>query len=195
MRRPLKDLEVHYMLRGYFYAGTAIRDTDALGGFAPSSNLPRSIGSGVGVGPGRISLVALPDAEIPFARRYRGMIVRLVNTTNEQLAFTAADSRLSIIQEAIDRDGVWKPIEYLPSSWCGNSYHRVFLGARQYWEFAAARYTGAFRTQLRFRLDVWRSADSVTTIFSNVFDGSVNERQFTVKQGHTPRGLADPYYD
>jgi len=79
--------------------------------------------------------------------------VFLVNTTKEQVTFSASDSRLYIVQEALDRDSKWKPIEYLPSSWCGNSYHHVFLGANEYWEFAAARYTGEFKTRLRFRLD------------------------------------------
>ena len=30
---------------------------------------------------------------------------------------------------------------------------------------------------------------------SNEFEGSVNEEQFTVKQGHTPTSIMDPYND
>lgn len=97
------------------------------------------------------------------------------------------------MQEAIDIDGQWKPVEYLPLSWCGNSYHMVFPDPKQYWEFAAARYTGKFKTRLRFRLQWQKSDTQKLTVYSNEFDGSVNAKQFTVKQEHTPGSIMDPY--
>ena len=192
-RQPLGDLSVEFMLRGYFYAGSKVEDKKALGGFGGSNNLPRAVATGMSVPAGKISLIALPDEEAVFAEKYKGMKLLLVNATNEQAAFSASDSRLSIVQEALDRDGKWKPVEYLPSSWCGNSYHRIFLGAGEYWEFAAARFTGEFRTKLRFRLDEQKSSTANTTVYSNEFDGGVNVKQFTVQQGHNPAGLMDPY--
>ena len=86
-----------------------------------------------------------------------------------------------------------KPIEYLPSSWCGNSYHTVFLGPKQYWEFAAPRYNGKIKTRLRIRLEWQKSQFQKLTIYSNEFDGSVNAKQFTVQQGHQPTNIMDPY--
>jgi hypothetical protein len=97
------------------------------------------------------------------------------------------------VQEALDRDGKWKPIEYLPSSWCGNSYHTVFLAANEYWEFTAARFTGKFKTKLRFRLDHQKPGAEDATIYSNEFEGGVNPKQFTVQKEYKPAGLMDPY--
>lgn len=190
---PLKDLDVDFMMRGYFYAGSKVLDQNAPGGFGTSDNFPKAIEPAMNVRRGEISLVAEPGEEVAFGEKYRGMKVLLVNATQEEVAFSASDSRLYIVQEALDRDGKWKPIEYLPASWCGNSYHRVFLGANQYWEFAAARYTGRFKTKLRFRLDERKSETETMTIYSNEFEGGVNPKQFTVKQGHKPTSIMDPY--
>ena len=193
LSKPLEDLNIDFMLRGYFYAGSRIEDKKALGGFGKSQNFPKALSSNINVAPGKISLIALPEEEIVFAEKYKGMKVLLVNATDEQAAFSASDSRFYIVQEALDRDGKWKPIEYLPSSWCGNSYHTVFLGANEYWEFAAARFTGEFKTKLRFRLDLQKSETEKITIYSNEFDGGVNAKQFTIQQGHKPTSIMDPY--
>jgi len=192
-RGPLEDLNINFMMRGYFYAGSKIKDKQALGGFGTSRNFPKPIDPGMSIRVGEISLLARPDEEAVFAEKYRGMKVLLINATNEQVGFPASDSRLYIVQEAVDRDDGWKPVEYLPSSWCGNSYHTVFLGPNEYWEFAAARYTGKFKTRLRFRLDWMKSRTEKVTIYSNEFDGGVNAKQFTVQQGHKPTSIMDPY--
>lgn len=192
-RKPLEDLNIDFMLRGYFFAGSKIEDKNALGGFGPSKNFSKAIESAINAPQGKVSLLALPDQETIFAGKYKGIKLLLVNATNAQVAFSASDSRLNIVQEALDSDGKWKPVDYLPQSWCGNSYHRVFLGANEYWEFAAARFTGRFRTRLRFRLDEQTSETERTTIYSNEFEGSINRKQFTNQRPYTPAGLMDPY--
>ena len=189
----LRDLSVDFMMGGYFYAGSKIEDKDALGGFGTSDNFPKAIDPSMRVHRGVISLVVKPDEAVTFEKRYRGLKVLLVNATKETIAFSASDIRLNIVQEALDRDGQWKPIEALSSSWCGNSYHRVFLGANEYWEFAAARYTGGFKTKLRFRLDEQKSETEKMTIFSDAFEGSVNAGQFATEQGYQPTSIMDPY--
>lgn len=188
----LKDLNVDFMLRGYFYAGSRIEDKKALGGFGSSDNLSKTVEADPNLPVNSISLIALPDDETAFAKEFRGMKVRLVNTTGDAVGFSASDSRLYIVQEAIDRDGKWKPVEYLPSSWCGNSYHSVFLGPNEYWEFAAAKLTGTNKTKLRFRLQMFKG-EKQSFVYSNEFAGSVNPKQFTVQQGHNPAGIMDPY--
>ncbi len=187
-----KNLNVNFMLRGYFYAGSRIEDKNALGGFGPSENFSKTIDANANVPANTVSLIALSEEETVFAKEFIGIKVRLINTTGERIAFPASDSRLDIVQEAIDRDGKWKPIEYLPSSWCGNSYHTVFLGPNEYWEFAAAKYNGKFKTKLRFRLQSPK-LERTEFIYSNEFDGSVNPKQFTVEQGHKPTSIMDPY--
>ena len=190
---PLEDLNVEFMMRGYFFAGSRIQDEQALGGFGASVNYPKAIASDMAVSDGTISLIAKPDEGSIFAEKYKGLKVLLVNGTNKRIGFPASDSRLYIVQEALGVKGKWRPVEYLPSSWCGNSYHTVFLGPKEYWEFAAARYNGKFKTRLRFRMDWQKTSARKVVIYSNEFDGSVNSKQFTVQQGHKPTSIMDPY--
>lgn len=185
----LKKMNVKFMLRGYCRAGSNIADEQALGGFETSDNFPKRLTDEVKARAGQVTLVALAGEPVPFAKEYRGMRLLLVNGTQETVAFRAQDSRLPIIQEARDTQGNWKPVEYLPSSWCGNSYHRVMLGPSEYWEFVAPQYVGAIKTTLRFVLQ------GEPLLYSNEFEGSVNAEQFSAKQRHSPTNLMDPYLD
>ncbi|GEM_PF-4722101 len=113
----LTDVTVRFMVRGYCLAGTRKADDGALGGFGPSENYPRPVPSEVQAKDGELQLIADPGVLTVFGKSHKGMRVLLVNATNNGLSFDASDSRLSIIQEAQDEDGAWKPIEYLPQSW------------------------------------------------------------------------------
>lgn len=172
---PLEKLSVNQMMRSHLNAGTRIPDEEAPGGFATSGNYPRDIPSGSDFESNAISLVVRPDEEAIYDEKYKGTKLLLINTTGKEEWFPALDSRLYIIQEAIDKDGKWKPIEAFPTSWCGNSYHRVRLGSKEYWEFSAPLYHGSFKTKLRFRL----GQDERSAVYSNEFEGSVNRGQFT----------------
>lgn len=185
----LETVDIRFMLRGYFYAGSNIQDERALGGFGSSNNLPRAAPREL-VEEGQLRLCVLPEEEVPFLEKYRGLRVVLVNGRDEVVSFEASDSRLSIVQEARAADGSWQAVEYLPSSWCGNSYHRVFLAPGECWEFAAPRFQGELETELRFRLPR-KDGDLV----SEAFAGSVNPEQFTVRREYQPQGLMDPYQD
>jgi len=171
-------VNVKFMLRGYGYAGSKIKDDQALGGFGTSDNLPKSIASDLAKSSEHCYLLAQPTVVTDFAGS-KGMRLTLVNATKDVVAFGASDSRLYIVQEAKSTSGKWKPIEYLPSSFCGNSYHRVLLGPSEYWIFPVPRYDGTFPTTLRFRLML----DRVKTPFvSNEFNGSINPEQFSIKR-------------
>jgi hypothetical protein len=176
------SINVRYQLRGYFHAGG---HTEGLGGFAESKNLPRPTRQS----PGRVTLQALPTQLVKF-NRYDGYRVLLINGTAKELMLEAQDSRLPIVHEAQDAQGQWQAIEYLPQSWCGNSYHELFLPPRHYWQFEAPHYTGSFSTMLRLRLDTPSGP-----IYSNEFAGSINPEQLVAenRQGHTPADLMDPY--
>ena len=178
--KPLERTSIDHKMNSYYPAGSKIEDKTALGGFWASQNFPKAVAPTMRVPQSVISLVALPDAETIFDENYKGIKLLLVNTTNEQVAFSAADSRLYIVQEALDRNAEWKTIELMPYSSCGNSYHNVFLGANEYWEFAARRYTGDFKTMLRFRLAKQKSKTEQPPIYSNEFEGSVNQKQLNV---------------
>lgn len=125
----------------------------------------------------RISLVAL-TASVTTVDGHRGFMVVLANHTRETARFESQDSRLNIVREAVDVDGKWKPIEYLPHSWCGNSYYSVELPAGYSWSFAAPQYGGSFRTRMRFVLK-----QNGLTLISNEFEGTMRRGQFTREQG------------
>ncbi len=179
LHKSLEKTNIENRMNGYYPAGSKVQDKNAFGGFWASQNFPKTVDPNMNARQGEISLVALPDEETVFAKKYRGMKLLLINATNEQVAFSASDSLLYIVQEALNQNGEWKTIELMPFSSCGNSNHNVFLGVNEYWEFAAVRYTGNFKTRLRFRLIKSRAEQS--PIYSNEFEGNVNQKQFDVQ--------------
>jgi hypothetical protein len=164
---------------GNYAAGSPIHDDQALGGFASSGNMPQRITDDMKYVRGRLQLIAQPQANESVSGG-GGMRLLLINATAEQVALQATDSRLAIVQEAKDESGNWQAIEAAPSSWCGNSYHRIFLPAGQYWSFLAPVYDGDFATTLRFHLD---GIDGGRSVYSHEFAGSINLEQFTGR-GH-----------
>lgn len=87
--------------------------------------------------------------------------------------------------------GEWLPIEYLPSSGCGNSYHNVYLEENEYWVFKIPKFKGRIKTKLRYRLKIGKGE----FIYSNEIPTSINKKQLTEKEGHKPSGIMDPYND
>ena len=167
--KALIPFETETMIRGYCYAGSR-EDDKAFFGYASSSNAPKKITEEIPGPDGEIALIALPADEVPFGKQYHGFRLLLVNRTAKEVSFAASDSRLYITCEAQNQDGEWKPIEYLPSSFCGNSSHSVYLPNGYYWEFSAPVYSGSFKTKLRYT----HGGNS----YSNEFDGSINPAQF-----------------
>ena len=109
------------------------------------------------------------------------MPVRLVNRTGKTVPFSACDSRLYLVLQALDRDGTWRNLEAFPNIHCGNSHHRVFLETDQYWEVFAFLHDGEFPTKLRFCLEPQRNAmngEQADTIYSNEFAGAVDPSAF-----------------
>lgn len=179
--------EFTFMLRGYCYAGSSQTDPNAPGGFGGSDNLPKPLKSAVTSPDLYLEIADTPD--VVFANKYTGLHVRLVNGSKKTAIIRASDSRISLVQQAQDADGTWKEIEYLPSSWCGNSRHSVYLEPKNYWEFTAPKYAGPRKTKLRFKLTV--APDRI--LYSPAYDGGIHPEQFTEKEGHKPANLMDPY--
>ena len=164
-------IEIKFKARGYFFVQAK--------GRAASVETPR----------GQLTLLALPDRRADF-EGYPGFRVVLVNRTGKTAELEAQDYRINIVREARDAAGRWRPIEYLPDSWCGNSYHHLYLRPGRSWSFTAPVYRGAFRTQMRFVLE-----QPGLRIVSNEFAGTINLEQFDKRQGHSPVSIMDPYDD
>jgi hypothetical protein len=158
---------------GIYPAGSRIKDPDVLGGFGPCENYPKDLAEWDWGTKGAISVIAFPEEPVAYFK-HPGFALRVVNRTSEPVPFAACDSALSLIREARDASGVWREVESPPLEICGNSFHRVFLGPGQYWEFPARRYGGPTKTKMRFRLD---PGGGQPVVYSNEFDGQVSAAQ------------------
>ncbi len=133
-------------------------------------------------------LVATPKMDVGIDGKM-GMQVDLVNTTGDLLSFPSSDGTVSIVQQAQDENGIWRAIERLPQSDCGNSHYPVYLPPGHFWRFEAPRYEGTLQTRLRFAISLAGRA----VLHSNCFDGSVNPEQFALRPPRFASSRHDPF--
>jgi len=185
-----KDLNIDYLLRGHIYVKSSVIDTMALGGFGASDNFPKHINEKMPFADGELLLRIDTTQTVTINDKFNGYKLYIANKTDSIVQLRASDSRLNVIAEVLYR-GEWKPVEYLPSSGCGNSYHSVYLKQNEYWEFDIPKFTGKLKTKLRYRL----SMGNEKYLYSNEISTSFNSKQLNIKQGHKPNGIMDPYND
>jgi hypothetical protein len=193
-----KQLNIDYMNRGYFYASSKYKKGLAgFGGWGSSDNSSKQISADGVFLPNTFQIVIDPGQRTKWADKYDAIKLFVANTSGDTLYFDAQDSRLYLKIQAQDRKGEWKDIEYLPRSWCGNSYHSLFLAPNELWEFATPVYQGEFKTKIRAQLLFKKSQEQEIgdIIYSNEIDGHVNPGQFWHKREYYPGGLMDPYND
>ncbi|MEL6672919.1 MAG: hypothetical protein AAFR61_12030 [Bacteroidota bacterium] len=184
----LKPLEVDYQMRGYFYATSAIVDSLAPGGFGGSNNMTTRQDESWKHFTQDLAIFIDTTETNPFSEEIAGYPLYLINGSDTVQAFEAQDSRLAMVGE-VWLDEKWQPIEYLPSSWCGNSYHTLYLPSNQYWSFAIPQYKGPIATKLRYRI----TTETGLELVSNEIETSIHPKQLTTPQSYRPRGLMDPY--
>ena len=185
-----KDLKIDYMLRGCVYAQSSIIDSQALGGYASSRNAPKKINDSVRFLENGFFMKIDTSYIGIFAQEYNGYTLFMVNKSDTLVELRASDSRLNVIAEVYYQNK-WQPIEYLPRSGCGNSYHSVYLKQDEYWSFDIPKFAGKIKVQLRYSL----ALGGDRFIYSNVIDAQINPGQLSKPQGHKPRGIMDPYND
>lgn len=178
------------MLRGYIYAKSSIEDSTALGGFGGSDNVAKSLKGNDFFNEKGFFLKIDTTRKVKLEEKYNGYNFYIVNKSDSTVKLVASDSRLFVIAEVLYK-GKWKPIEYLPSSWCGNSYHDVYLKQNEYWEFKVPKYDGKIKTKLRYSLMVGIEK----FIYSNEIEVKINKKQLSEKMEYNSKGLMDPYND
>jgi hypothetical protein len=197
---PLRYLNIDFMNRGYFYAysspGTPV-NKDEPGGYGGSGNIPKKITEEKLFNKKELAVRIEINQPDTFAKQYYAYKLYIYNTTGDTVKFEAQDSRLYMKLQAQDKDGIWKDIEYLPSSWCGNSYHKIRLEPNAFWSFNIPNYKGEFPTQIRAQLAYIDGQNDQKTkiVYSNSIEGSINPGQFWNKRTYYPGGLMDPYND
>ena len=183
-------MNVKFKIRGYFYAGSSQIDSTALGGFYVDKNVPKKLNDEIGKYSNSkdLKLVVKPEMTAEYMEGIAGFKVFVINKSDSIMELPAQDSRLYLIRQVFYQNE-WRDVEYLPSSWCGNSYHNVYINPNEYWEFTAPCLRGKIEAKFRFQLYV----NENLTIYSNEFDGSFNKRQLKKEQGYKPMGFMDPY--
>ncbi|MCC3159438.1 hypothetical protein LJ737_19510 [Hymenobacter sp. 15J16-1T3B] len=191
---PPGALNLTYMRRASYTVASSsrLRQFANLGGWADSGNRPRLVGAAE-AGPRTLRVTV--DAAASTSGGPASHRLRIINGSTDTVLFGAQDSQLSLNLQALDRQGQWQDIEYVPRSWCGNSYHTVFLAPDQYWQLTAPVYTGEFATKLRAKLlrQDPQNPGNTLAVYSNEFEGRVNPGQFGRKEGHAPQDIMDPY--
>ena len=186
----------HLRRSTYYVASPPLRRYASMGGWGSSGNLPHPAQPPLRPGPAlRVAVAAQATAD-GLAPGISGHRVEVANPTADTVVFDAQDSRLYMAVQAQDTRGRWRDIEHIPSSFCGNSYHQVFLAPGQYWQLTVPAYTGEQPTRLRVRLTQRRTRTArqpTITVYSNSFAGSVNPAQFWRQQQYSPQGIMDPY--
>ncbi len=77
--------------------------------------------------------------------------IYLKNNTKDTLTLSKQDWHLYLIQEAKNKNGKWKPIEYWSYSWCGNSYLSEKITSQKIIKTETEKYNGTFETEIRFK--------------------------------------------
>lgn len=93
-----------------------------------------------------------------------------------------------LIQEAIDTNGVWRPIEYSSVGGCGNAYYSIKLPSNSYLTGGVVKYTGDFETLIRLKLK-----NDEQILYSTPFKGKINLEQFEIIERHKKMMEEDRY--
>jgi hypothetical protein len=191
VKLELDSVDIDFQFRGRCYAFNSAKHNVESNGEAHSSNLAQKTDDSFTKND---NYLFLNTQEYEGSDNNRAAHkLYLVNTTKSKISYSAQDSRLNIVAQALDENGEWKDISYLPSSWCGNSYHKVTLGKNEYWRFYVPVFKGTFATKLRYVL----LDGGENLLVSNEIDVLINPGQFNAekKQGHNSEGIMDPYDD
>lgn len=107
-------------------------------------------------------------------------IAYLVNLTDSVFTADRQDRSLIMIQEALDEDGNWKPIEYWTYSGCGNSYFDPLkLDPGKCVLVPIKKYSGSYKTKIRLKFKIGNYI-----IYSDTFEGTINKLQFEKENGN-----------
>ncbi|MDN5215229.1 hypothetical protein QQ020_24325 [Fulvivirgaceae bacterium BMA12] len=150
----------------------------------------RVLNSNINFQPNALYL-ALASNEIDTVyNNYKGIHLYLINAKKDTLTLPGIDGSISIVQEARDLTGNWRPVEQYPKSWCGNSFYDINLPPNNFIRLTVPRYDGMIRTELRFALAI----DAETILYSDSYVGKINPGQFFINGKYLPGNLMDPNY-
>ncbi len=118
------------------------------------------------------------NEHVLFQDRYEGITAYLYNTGSDTIEVAVLDRALYMHLQAADPQGRWRDIEYLPSSYCGNSFFDLLLAPDEFWTFRVPVYDGTFSTMLRIVYSGKGRSGLLQGIYSDPFPGKINPAQF-----------------
>ncbi|SFD17177.1 WG containing repeat-containing protein [Chitinophaga sp. CF118] len=191
----IDSLNIDYMNSGYYYGADPYREPLRVPFRYVSNGNTKPIPDSLHFKENKFEIIIDTTKKCKWEGQYEGITVYLINTTKQTFYFDVQDARLSMKMQALDKDGRWSDIEYLPGSWCGNSYGKAYLNGGRYIDFYAPVYHGAVRTKLRLELSYLRKPDQEENdiLYSNVIDGSINPGQFWREPEYSGSNIMDPY--
>lgn len=104
--------------------------------------------------------------------------VHIVNETFSPKMFIGKDSYVFAIQEALDTNNNWRPIEGRGFDFCGNEYWHQKVNSNEFITFLLPKYKGDFKTKMRVRIKIGENI-----YVSNIFEGTINYSQFLLRKG------------
>lgn len=103
--------------------------------------------------------------------------VYIVNQTPTVKSFIGKDSRVFGLQEALDTNGYWRPIEGQGFDFCGNGYWRLKVHPQEFITVLFPKYSGNYKTKIRVRIE-----NGENIYVSQPYDGTINEKQLYLKK-------------
>ncbi|MBK9248888.1 MAG: WG repeat-containing protein [Ignavibacteria bacterium] len=167
-------LNIDYKHRGYFRALSANDERGHIGYGFESYRQAQSITEAAAFAPNMLSINVHPEMPDTFTADTKGVTVFVANTTDTTIRFEGQDNRLPIVVQALSPTSEWRDIEYLPSSWCGNSYHTISLLPKMFWKFVTPEYEGDFKTKLRIKLTYIDPNDTTKTFLEELQSWNTN---------------------
>ncbi|OBW40359.1 hypothetical protein AB670_03311 [Chryseobacterium sp. MOF25P] len=96
------------------------------------------------------------------------------NNGQKDVLLIPQDNKLTLIQEALNQDKKWKPIEFWVNSDCGMSYlKKINVRSGEIIGVRSKKYKGNFKTKIRFKLLIDKKV-----YYSNSITASINKSKF-----------------
>lgn len=98
--------------------------------------------------------------------------VYIINQTPNRKALLGKDGYVFGLQEALDTNGYWRPIEGRGFDFCGHGYFGLKIEPKEFAAILFPKYKGDYKTKIRVRI---KNGDNI--YISQSFDGFINESQ------------------
>ena len=98
----------------------------------------------------------------------------ILNNSDSTTALECHESRIVLVQEALDSNNSWKSIEYFHFSGCGSSFNKIPINGKSSIFTTIYKYEGNFKTKLRVKV-----LSNRKKYLSNEYESTINYSQLS----------------